>query len=220
LRSRRDASSLALVGVKEPQTNADFGTVHPHDRETAQAAFQRTLREGVPYDPIVRIRRDDGTYMWIQSHGRLVYDESGRPTHLTGVIVDIDDATHDRMVNETLHRLAASFASELDHDKLVARIVDELVALIGAEGGRLETAPSRGDVPNPPSTLEVPVTSGTGEQYGVLHFWHGEPDRFTDEHMHLVASISNHAAVALENARLYRSEREHKEQLEIGRAHV
>jgi serine phosphatase RsbU (regulator of sigma subunit)/anti-sigma regulatory factor (Ser/Thr protein kinase) len=57
------------------------------------------------------------------------------------------------------------------------------------------------------SYLAVPVVSHDGEVYGGLFFGHSEPARFTETHERLVVGISAHATVAIENARLYDSER-------------
>jgi PAS domain S-box-containing protein len=138
--STRDPSYQALLGVREGDAPGDFAAIHPDDRAVAQAQFERTLREGAPYEPELRLRRDDGSYVWIRSHGRLVLGPGGAPVALAGVIVDIDEAKRaslraeeERRINETLHRLGNSFASELDHDRLVHLIIDEIARLVGAE---------------------------------------------------------------------------------------
>ncbi len=58
------------------------------------------------------------------------------------------------------------------------------------------------------SYLAVPVRSGRGEVLGGLFFGHPEPAQFTDVDERLVEGIAAHAAVAIDNARLY--EAEHK----------
>ncbi len=55
------------------------------------------------------------------------------------------------------------------------------------------------------SYLAVPVTSRSGEVLGGLFFGHPEPARFDAEHEKLAAGIAAHAAVAIDNARLYRA---------------
>jgi len=126
---------------------------------------------------------------------------------------DVDGAGHDR-VNEITHEIASSFASELDHDRLVERIIEELRAAIGAETGSFYSGVVSVEAPRAASNLEVPILSLSGERLGLLAFRHREPDRFTVDHQHLAASVANQAAIALENARLYRSVRDHKDALE------
>ncbi len=54
------------------------------------------------------------------------------------------------------------------------------------------------------SYLAVPVKSRSGEVLGGLFFGHPEPGRFQKEHERLVEGLAAQAAVALDNARLYR----------------
>jgi len=275
----RDPAYRALLGVRDEHAVATDEAIHPDDRATMRAQFERTLRDGTPFEPEVRVRRDDGAYMWTRSHGRLMYGPDGKPSMLTGVIVDIDEAKQaslradeERRINETLHRLGSSFASELDHDRLLRLITDEITRLVGAEFGaffyrsgesgsfaphtissghveryrdlrppqatpllaqtlaahqvvRLDDVwadPRYGAYGAPPaghpavrSYLAVPVVARSGEVFGSLLFGHPEVGRFTVAHERLAASIASQAAVALENARLYKTVREHKEQLEL-----
>ena len=58
------------------------------------------------------------------------------------------------------------------------------------------------------SYLAVPVTAASGEVLGGLFFGHSRPGMFSEQHEQLAAGIAAWAAVALENARLYRMARE------------
>jgi GAF domain-containing protein/anti-sigma regulatory factor (Ser/Thr protein kinase) len=57
------------------------------------------------------------------------------------------------------------------------------------------------------SYLAVPVSSREGEVYGGLFFGHEEVGRFTAVDERIVLGIASHATVAMDNARLYESER-------------
>ncbi len=61
------------------------------------------------------------------------------------------------------------------------------------------------------SYLAVPVRSGRGEVLGGLFFGHPEPARFTSVDERLAEGIAAHAAVAIDNARLYEAQRESRE---------
>ena len=56
------------------------------------------------------------------------------------------------------------------------------------------------------SYLAVPVKSRTGEVLGGLFFGHSDPDQFDENDERTVLGIAAHAAVAVDNARLYESE--------------
>jgi PAS domain S-box-containing protein len=222
--STRDSAYRELVGLGQNPLKADFEMIHPDDRVIARAALARALQEGEPYEPEVRVLRSDGTYMWVHAHARLTYGSDGKPSTLAGVVVDIDEAKRaslraeeERRIRETLHRLGSSFGSELDHDRLVKLITSEVAKLVGAQLGTfLENAPPIAhEHPSFRSYLAVPVMARSGEFFGVLTFGHREPGKFTSEHERLATSIAGQAAVALENARLYRTVREQKEQLEV-----
>jgi PAS domain S-box-containing protein len=216
--SRRDQNYQLLVGPAEADTvGPDFMSIHPDDRAIAEVAFARTLADGVPYEPVVRIRRDDGSYLWIQAHGRLMHDATGKPVGLAGVIIDIDEAKRasmraeeERRVSGTMQRLASSFTSELDHDRLLQLITDEITRLVGAETGTFE----EGDA-TAAGQLVVPLIAASGELHGRLHFGHSDVNHFTEHHFRIATGIAAQATIALENARLFKTVREHKQQLEI-----
>jgi PAS domain S-box-containing protein len=59
------------------------------------------------------------------------------------------------------------------------------------------------------SYLAIPVVSAAGEVHGGLFFGHHREGQFTDEHEKVLLGIAGHAAIAIDNARLFqRSERE------------
>jgi PAS domain S-box-containing protein len=55
------------------------------------------------------------------------------------------------------------------------------------------------------SYLAVPVKARSGEVHGGLFFGHAEPGVFSERAERLVAGIASQAAIAIDNARLYRS---------------
>ena len=67
------------------------------------------------------------------------------------------------------------------------------------------------------SYLAVPVITRAGNVLGGLFFGHAEPDRFQQEHERIAEGIAGWAAVALDNARLYDSERRHRSDAEAAR---
>ncbi|HVL81959.1 MAG TPA: SpoIIE family protein phosphatase [Actinomycetota bacterium] len=57
------------------------------------------------------------------------------------------------------------------------------------------------------SYLAVPVVSRSGEVHGGLFFGHEDPGVFSERHERLAKGVAVHAAIALDNARLFDSER-------------
>lgn len=62
------------------------------------------------------------------------------------------------------------------------------------------------------SYLAVPVVSREGTVEGALFFGHPEPGRFTDRHERLMEGLRGHAAIAIDNARLYQAAQSEIEQ--------
>ncbi len=62
------------------------------------------------------------------------------------------------------------------------------------------------------SHLSVPVRSRAGEVFGALLVGHSEPSSFTERHERILNGIAAQAAVALDNARLYRSNEEARQE--------
>jgi PAS domain S-box-containing protein len=61
------------------------------------------------------------------------------------------------------------------------------------------------------SYLAVPVISRSGEVLGGLFFGHRHPEVFTAQHERLVVNIAAHAAIAIDNARLYQTAQRERE---------
>ena len=82
--------------------------LHPDDR----AHFQRNLEQRLssasqdPYEVSYRLRHRDGTYRWIQSRGRLLLDDQGRPERMIGTASDITQRRNDE---DSLRQAAAVF---------------------------------------------------------------------------------------------------------------
>src|SRR5690606_33745866 len=71
-------------------TFADFARdIHPDDRERVLGALRRSLEDGVPYSVEYRVYGPDGAVQWFESHGRVKYDQAGRPAQVTGVCRNI-----------------------------------------------------------------------------------------------------------------------------------
>jgi serine phosphatase RsbU (regulator of sigma subunit)/anti-sigma regulatory factor (Ser/Thr protein kinase) len=74
-----------------------------------------------------------------------------------------------------------------------------------------QRAPFHGLPPGHPpvrSFLALPITTIGGTVLGSMYFGHAEPGRFTERDEQIVKGISAQAAAAMDNARLYRQERD------------
>jgi PAS domain S-box-containing protein len=110
--STPDASCSPMIGSSDARVFGEFIPVHPDDRAIARQHFERTLRDDAPYEPELRVLRNDGSYLWIRAHGRLIRDEVGRPIGMAGVVVDIDEAKRAGLRAEEARELEARRVEE------------------------------------------------------------------------------------------------------------
>ncbi|HEX8640477.1 MAG TPA: PAS domain S-box protein [Allosphingosinicella sp.] len=125
--------------------------IHPEDRERADAAVNRALDPAGPghFDVEYRtIGLEDGVERWIAATGRPIF-EGGRATRFIGTVIDVserkraeaalaekEEALRDESrILQTLNRVGASLAGELDLERVVQTVTDAGVALTGAQFG-------------------------------------------------------------------------------------
>jgi PAS domain S-box-containing protein len=65
--------------------------VHPEDRPGAEEAVRRAFVDGQYYNAEYRVIWPDGGVHWLQTRGKVFYDDAGRPLRLIGVDIDITD---------------------------------------------------------------------------------------------------------------------------------
>lgn len=73
--------------------------LQPEDRTRTEQAIQRSIRTGCRFDLQYRIHGTPEGSHWIRARGGLVFNESGAPQRLSGVILDID---HQKSIEEAL----------------------------------------------------------------------------------------------------------------------
>ena len=87
--------TYTLFGVRpehfEPTPAAVLEMIDPLDREAFQALRNEAIAERQPFVHEFRIRRPDGTRLWIGHRGRAEYDDAGRALRNFGVVMDITE---------------------------------------------------------------------------------------------------------------------------------
>jgi len=97
--------------------------LHPDDRDHARDAVNRSIATRDQYDVEYRIRRRDGTEIWLSAKGRAQYRPDGTPLGMYGVVQDITDRKH----QEQSLRLRAAELAEADRKK------NDFIALLAHE---------------------------------------------------------------------------------------
>lgn len=93
---------VALVFNLDPvraQAGAPLGAfldgVHPEDRERTARLIAKSAEDGLACVIEYRVCSADGVTRWILDRGRIARDKSGRPSHGSGILVDITQAKLD-----------------------------------------------------------------------------------------------------------------------------
>lgn len=79
---------LTLADVSGPDWSA---IIHPEDRASVVAAWERSLATGGSFSTVARIRQGDGHYRWTLTQAEALRDEDGRILRWYGINTDIDD---------------------------------------------------------------------------------------------------------------------------------
>jgi signal transduction histidine kinase/CheY-like chemotaxis protein len=89
--------------------------VHPDDRDRAAATTAAALT-GDAYHDEFRVRRSDGSVIWVESDGAVVRDEAGRPVRLLGTVRNVTDRKRAEDALKTADRRKDEFLATLAHE--------------------------------------------------------------------------------------------------------
>jgi PAS domain S-box-containing protein len=98
---------MTLTGTEQDEIN-DHGwldVVHPGDVERTQEAVLACIETGEVLDVELRVRRTDGTWIWMRSRGSALRDATGKILRWYGSMEDIDDSKREKQ--EMLDRIFA-----------------------------------------------------------------------------------------------------------------
>ena len=90
-----DARFAKLFGVNAERAAtgariADFTrAIHPEDVPGVEAAMNRTMTTGEPYETEYRLVQAGGEVRWVAARGRCIRDAGGAPRRFSGTVVDI-----------------------------------------------------------------------------------------------------------------------------------
>ncbi len=104
-----------------------LGAIHPEDHETFVGALRLSLQAGRDLSFEIRLRVPDGSYRWFNDRGRAVFDETGTPVRVIGVIRDI---TERKQSEERLRAIVEGTSSTTGADFLRS-LVRHLAGALG-----------------------------------------------------------------------------------------
>ena len=94
-------------GTLPPHAAAVRALIHPDDAAGARAALSAHLKQGTPYDRVLRLRCGDGSWRWVRSRGQLQRGPVANEQLLSGSIVDVTERRQAELAlreSETLFR--------------------------------------------------------------------------------------------------------------------
>ena len=91
----RDASFNLILGL-DPLDSAQpiddlVKRIHPIDRLRIMEELERAVREKGLFNEQFRITRPDGTIRWVRSQAKIIRNQSGNSSYLTGIMKDITE---------------------------------------------------------------------------------------------------------------------------------
>ena len=81
---------FGLTEDPEDVLDSFYRIVHPDDRPMVQLAIERAIKTGSPYEVEFRLLQH-GNIRWILSKGNVLYDDSGRPSRMLGISIDLTE---------------------------------------------------------------------------------------------------------------------------------
>lgn len=134
----RSPSIAALVGLDPRELDATQDAwqrlIHPEDRAAVRAGFEPALRgTAAEFQAEYRVRRADGSYIYVLDKACALHDDSGEPVRMIGGIRDL---TERRRSQQALMGMAASVPNG-DSRTFFRTLLIHLLAAIGADGAAI-----------------------------------------------------------------------------------
>ncbi|MBH2035503.1 MAG: PAS domain-containing protein [Pseudomonadales bacterium] len=95
--------------------------IHPDDFSWVQDQVKQAVKTGEPFNAEYRVRRADGSYLWVLASGCCEFDDQGKPLRFPGVLIDINERKN---AEESLLRFTRN---------LEQRVAEEVEARLAAE---------------------------------------------------------------------------------------
>jgi len=154
-----DVNLRTGVDIWQPETEALYGLspggfggtlaafqdlIHPDDRVRVNELTQEMIRTGQPAEAEWRVVWPDGSVHWIAGRGQVLMDESGQPSRMLGVNIDI---TERKRAEEALCGMTRKLvqAQEQERDRIARELHDDInqrLAMLSIQLEQLEENPS------------------------------------------------------------------------------
>ena len=105
-------------------------SIHPDDREQTVAKIEAALEGGEHFEAEYRLKVRDNAERWVMARGRVVRDETGRATTMSGVLIDITKRRQSEWLINAHNKVLQLIASEASLES----IFEELIGQVEAQG--------------------------------------------------------------------------------------
>ena len=139
------ARARALLGFDADEDvtaySIDPERYHPDGRERVLAQREAAQKLGVPYDIEHRLRRKDGSWLWVHSRAQTSFDADGRAVRFTGALMDISERKEAELalLDANVRALEAAQAKSTFLATMSHEIRTPLNGVIGSAGLLLDT---------------------------------------------------------------------------------
>ncbi len=154
-----DVNIRTGVDIWQPETEALYGLppggfggtltafedlIHPDDRERVIELTQEMMRTGQPAEGEWRVLWPDGSVHWIAGRGQVLMDESGKPSRMLGVNMEV---TERKRAEEALAGMSRKLiqAQEQERARIGRELHDDInqqLAMLAVELEQLQGNPS------------------------------------------------------------------------------
>jgi PAS domain S-box-containing protein len=117
---RRSANSEEVLGLGSGPSAEFVDLVHPDDQRRLEDALEQAVADG-GFQMELRLRRPDGTWIWVDERGRFEFRPDGTPVRLVGLLSDI---TARKEAEIEAREKAALLETTLDHMDQGLLVVD------------------------------------------------------------------------------------------------
>ncbi|WP_213289032.1 sensor protein FixL [Bradyrhizobium sp. sGM-13] len=98
--------------------------LEPEDRERTEQAISRSRETGASFDLSYRLRREDGGSHWVRARGSVIRNKDGIPSHLSGVVLDLEEEK----------RLEEDLRTRERHLQLILETIPDAMIVIDSRG--------------------------------------------------------------------------------------
>ncbi|MBD2124652.1 PAS domain-containing protein, partial [Trichocoleus sp. FACHB-262] len=123
-----DDNHVRLLGLVPNEVESSYQAwrdrVHPEDIDWVEQAIETALETRTDFEAEYRVIYPDGSIHWLVARGRGIYDTTGQPVQMLGVILDISE----RREAALRERKRAEEASVLEERNRMAREIHDTLA--------------------------------------------------------------------------------------------